>query len=170
MLIRRGLMAGDRVKPVTWKTYIDTDVTDSDYKACKIPIVDEGYYYIYLQLSSPCTNATLFNLFIGSILNTYRMVTIEIYASSLWLYFPGGFAETRKALSSSSGDYPYTVICTLRFSYGKVSGVISDAYGNDLSNVYELARDFETPSEFGIYRVVDKSYVNKLMIRAFDNA
>lgn len=170
MLIRRGLMAGDGVKPATWKTYIDTDVTDNGYKACKIPIVNEGYYYIYLQLSSPCTFAGLFDLFFGNDINIYRCVAIDSVQGEIGLWFISEYAIPRKALSSSSGDYPYTVICTLHFSEGLVYGGVSDAYGNNLSGLSVFASGFETPSEFGRYQVVGNSYVNKLMIRAFDNA
>lgn len=169
MLIRRGLMSGKFEKPVTLKTYVNTDVIDGDYKSCNIPIVNNGNYYIYLKLSKFMMTTTLLNLW-NNASSTSLMVTIEFYQGKTRLGFGGNKVITNRALPTSTIGYPKTICCVLSFKDGFVYGEIFDGSSNSLSDSLVLAESFKTPSVFNVYNVVNTNVVSKLMIRALDNA
>lgn len=170
MMIRRGLLGRKFEKPVTLKTYVNTDVTDSNYKGCNIPIVNNGNYYIYLKLSGySLAPRTLFNLWNDG-LSTTSMVAVEFYQGKIRLDFAGNKVITDSKMPSSTFGYPKTICCTLAFKDGYVYGQIFDESGNSLSDALVLADSFKTPSKFSVYSVVETGYVSKVMITAYDNA
>lgn len=167
MMIRRGLMSGKFEKPVTLKTYVNTDVIGSNYKACNIPIVNNGMYYIYIKLSGySLAPKTLLNLWKDG-LSSSAMVTIDFYLGKIRLSFIKGEVITNSSLSSAA--YPKTICCALSFKDGFVYGEIFDGSSNSLSDTVVLANSFETPTSINVYNVVDTNIVTKLMIRALDN-
>lgn len=160
-------MAGKVEKPMTWKTYFNTEAVLNVWSACDIPVVDGGNYFVYLKIAKAINIGTLFRLQGKSSLAGDTLI-ISSYMGTPRLAFNDAQLNAKKKLSDI-GDYPVTICCSLFFSNGHVFASIYDGNSNPISSIGVDMGAYDTPFKFTAYTGY-AGYVSRIMIRGYDNA